>query len=112
MALTPRIGAEFMSWQSPDGQDRALGLVDVSIFPHLDHPVLKSNTLAAAEKWAATLSGPAYAIDDIDDTLTRLLNKGAQLVSREVVTYEDVYRLCYIRGPDGLLIGLAQQLRS
>lgn len=53
-----------------------------------------------------------FAVDDIDDTLARLLSKGAELVSSEVVKYEDMYRLCYIRGPDGLLIGLAQQLRS
>jgi len=50
-----------------------------------------------------------FAVDDIDDTLTRLREHGAQLVG-EVVQYEDVYRLCYIRGPEGLLIGLAQEL--
>lgn len=52
-----------------------------------------------------------FAVDDIDETLARLLGHGAELVSSEVVNYEDVYRLCYIRAPDGLLIGLAQQLR-
>ena len=51
-----------------------------------------------------------FAVDDVDDTLARLLTHGAQLVSSEVVQYEDAYRLCYIRGPEGLLIGLAQQL--
>jgi catechol 2,3-dioxygenase-like lactoylglutathione lyase family enzyme len=51
-----------------------------------------------------------FAVDDIDDTLTRLREHGAELVSSEVVEYEDVYRLCYIRGPEGLLIGLAQEL--
>jgi catechol 2,3-dioxygenase-like lactoylglutathione lyase family enzyme len=50
-----------------------------------------------------------FAVEDIDDTLARLRERGAQLVG-EVVQYEDVYRLCYIRGPEGLLIGLAQQL--
>ena len=50
-----------------------------------------------------------FTVDDIDDTLQRLRNRGAQLVG-EVVQYEDVYRLCYIRGPGGLLIGLAQEL--
>jgi catechol 2,3-dioxygenase-like lactoylglutathione lyase family enzyme len=50
-----------------------------------------------------------FAVDDIDDTLARLRKRGAQLVG-EVVKYEDVYRLCYIRGPGGLLIGLAQEL--
>jgi catechol 2,3-dioxygenase-like lactoylglutathione lyase family enzyme len=50
-----------------------------------------------------------FAVDDIDDTLTRLREHGAQLVG-EVVQYEDVYWLCYIRGPEGLLMGLAQEL--
>ena len=51
-----------------------------------------------------------FAVDDIDETLTRLRKHGAQLVSSEVVQYEDSYRLCYIRGPEGLLIGHAQEL--
>jgi catechol 2,3-dioxygenase-like lactoylglutathione lyase family enzyme len=50
-----------------------------------------------------------FAVDDLDDTLARLRKHGAQLVD-EVVRYEDVYRLCYIRGPEGLLIGLAEQI--
>jgi catechol 2,3-dioxygenase-like lactoylglutathione lyase family enzyme len=50
-----------------------------------------------------------FAVDDIDETLDRLRKRGAQLVG-EVVRYEDAYRLCYIRGPEGLLIGLAQEL--
>ena len=52
-----------------------------------------------------------FAVDDIDETLARLRKRGAQLVG-EVVQYEDAYRLCYIRGPEGLLIGLAEELRS
>jgi catechol 2,3-dioxygenase-like lactoylglutathione lyase family enzyme len=52
-----------------------------------------------------------FAVDDIDETLEKLCRRGAQLVG-EVVQYEDVYRLCYIRGPEGLLIGLAQELTS
>lgn len=51
-----------------------------------------------------------FEVDDIDETLARLEAHGAQLVSSEVVQYEDTYRLCYIRGPEGILIGLAQQL--
>ena len=50
-----------------------------------------------------------FAVDDIDETLARLRKRGAHLVG-EVVQYEDSYRLCYIRGPEGLLIGLAQEL--
>ena len=52
-----------------------------------------------------------FAVDDLDATLERLRPHGAQLVG-EVVDYKDVYRLCYIRGPEGLLIGLAEELSS
>ena len=52
-----------------------------------------------------------FAVGDIDDTLTRLQKIGAQVVG-EVVNYEELYRLCYIRGPEGLLIGLAEQLNK
>jgi len=51
-----------------------------------------------------------FAVDDIDDTLQRMVQHGAQLVGHEVVQYEDSYRLCYVRGPEGILIGLAQEL--
>jgi len=51
-----------------------------------------------------------FAVDDLDETLSRVREHGAELVSTEVVQYEDAYRLCYIRGPEGLLIGLAQAL--
>jgi predicted enzyme related to lactoylglutathione lyase len=50
-----------------------------------------------------------FAVDDIDATLEKLRKRGAEVVG-EVVQYKDVYRLCYIRGPEGLLIGLAQEL--
>src|SRR5947209_11815811 len=50
-----------------------------------------------------------FTVDDLDDTLARLRKHGAQLVD-EVVRYEDVYRLCYIRGPEGILIGLAERI--
>lgn len=51
-----------------------------------------------------------FAVDDIDDALARAVARGAELVSSEVVRYQDTYRLCYVRGPGGLLIGLAQEL--
>jgi dipeptidase E len=61
MVMTPRIGEDFVEWPSaPD--DTTLGLVDFSIFPHLE--VFPTNTLAAAERWAAKIDGPSYAIDD------------------------------------------------
>ena len=50
-----------------------------------------------------------FAVDDLDETLGKLYQRGAQLVG-EVVNYQDVYRLCYIRGPEGILIGLAQEI--
>jgi len=64
MVMTPRIGEDFVIWKPPTGDDEALGMVDFSIFPHLDHPDLPDNTMANAENWAAGIGGPAYAIDD------------------------------------------------
>ena len=65
MIMTPRIGQFFVEWTSPvGGGDETLGVVDFSIFPHLDHPELPYNTTANAEKWAAGIGVPAYAIDD------------------------------------------------
>jgi len=65
MVLTPRIGEDFVEWRPPSGGgDETLGLVDFAIFPHLDHPDLPGNTMADAERWAAGLTMPAYAIDD------------------------------------------------
>lgn len=52
-----------------------------------------------------------FEVDDIDDTLARLDKHGTRLVSSEVVEYEDVYKLCYVRGPEDILVGLAQSLR-
>jgi dipeptidase E len=64
MVLTPSIGADFVSWKPPAGSDRTLGLVDFSIFPHLDHEKMPDNSMANAEKWAAAMPQPAYLIDD------------------------------------------------
>lgn len=64
MVMTPRIGDDFVQWRPPEGDDRTLGLVDFSIFPHLDHEQMPDNTLPEAERWAAGLGNPAYAIDD------------------------------------------------
>jgi dipeptidase E len=78
MVLTPRTGADFVTWQSPDG-DRMLGVVDFSIFPHLDHPDLPENTMAAAERWAVEIGGPAYAIDD--ETAIAVVDGEVEVVS-------------------------------
>ena len=64
MVMAPEIGTEFIGWTPPGGRDQALGLVDFSIFPHLDHEALPENCMANAETWAAGLRGPGYAIDD------------------------------------------------
>lgn len=64
MVMTPRIGEDFVIWKPPGGGDAALGLVDFCIFPHLDHEEMPENSLADAERWAAGMPRPAYAIDD------------------------------------------------
>lgn len=65
MVLTPRIGEDFVQWRPPAGaDDRTLGVVDFSIFPHLAQDGMPGNTMAEAEEWAAEVGGPAYAIDD------------------------------------------------
>ena len=79
MVMTPRIGADFAGWRSPTDDDRTLGVVDFSIFPHVDHPDLPENTMAHAERWAAGLSGPAYAIDD--DTAIQVVDGNAEVIS-------------------------------
>lgn len=79
MVMTPRLGEEFVEWQAPSGDDRALGLVDFSIFPHVGHPSLPDNTMAAAETWAARLEGPAYAISDA--TAIRVVDGVVDVVS-------------------------------
>jgi dipeptidase E len=79
MVMTPRIGQEFMIWKHPSGTDAALGVVDFSIFPHLEHPMLPSNTMANAEKWAANLGNPAYAIDD--QTAFKVVDGDVEIIS-------------------------------
>jgi dipeptidase E len=64
MVMAPCIGEDFVAWKPPTGGDRTLGLVDFALFPHLDHPSLPDNSLTNAEKWAAGVGVPAYAIDD------------------------------------------------
>jgi dipeptidase E len=64
MVMAPRIGEDFVGWKPPTGDDRTLGVVDFSIFPHVDHEDLPENTMAEAARWAAGIPGPAYAIDD------------------------------------------------
>jgi dipeptidase E len=65
MVMTPCVGEDFVGWKPPAGGDRALGIVDFSICPHLvDREDLPGNSMAEAERWAAGIPNPAYAIDD------------------------------------------------
>ncbi len=93
---------EIAMMRTPDGNGRlelSRFLTPQVVADHRDAPVNALGYLRVM-----------FAVDDIDDTIGRLSKSGAQLVSDEVVQYEDVYRLCYIRGPEGILIGLAEAI--
>jgi dipeptidase E len=79
MVLTPRVGEDFVGWKPPSGNDSTLGIVDFSIFPHVDHEDLPENTMAAADRWAADLGNPAYAIDD--ETAIKVTDGAVEVVS-------------------------------
>ena len=79
MVMAPNVGEEPIIWKPPGGGDRALGLVDFSIFPHVDHEDLPDNSMAAAEEWAAKLPVPGYAIDD--QTAIKVTNGTVDVVS-------------------------------
>ena len=80
MVMTPRVGDDFVETKPPiTGDDRALGVVDFAIFPHLDYPDFPDNTMACAEKWAARLGCPAYAIDD--ETAIKVADGAVEVVS-------------------------------
>ena len=93
---------EIAMMRTPDGHSR----LELSRF--LTPPVVEDHRNAPVN--ALGYLRVMFAVDDIDETLARVLEHGAQLISSEVVRYEDAYRLCYIRGPGGLLIGLAEEL--
>jgi len=93
---------EIAMMRTPDGHSRlelSRFLTPPVVADHRDAPVNALGYLRVM-----------FAVDDIDDTVARLRKLGAELVG-EVVQYEDLYRLCYIRGPEGVLIGLAEELR-
>jgi catechol 2,3-dioxygenase-like lactoylglutathione lyase family enzyme len=92
---------EIAMMRTPDGLSR----IELSRF---DAPAVVSDHRTAPVN-SLGYQRVMFTIEDIDDTLARLSNLGATLVD-EVVNYENIYRLCYIRGPEGILIGLAQQL--
>jgi catechol 2,3-dioxygenase-like lactoylglutathione lyase family enzyme len=94
---------EIAMMRTPDSHSR----LELSRF---DAPAIASDHRTAPVNSLGYLRA-MFTVEDLDDTLARLRNLGATVVD-EVVTYEDIYRLCYIRGPEGLLIGLAEELRQ
>jgi catechol 2,3-dioxygenase-like lactoylglutathione lyase family enzyme len=97
----PGTHAEIAMLRTPDGHSR----LELSRF--LNPPVVADHRTAPVN--ALGYLRVMFTVEDIDDTLARLRKLGAKVVG-EVARYEDVYRLCYIRGPEGLLIGIAQEL--
>lgn len=93
---------EIAMMRTPDGHSR----LELSCFHK--PPLIADHRRAPVN--AAGYLRVMFAVDDIDETLARVIEQGAELVSSEVVQYEDAYRLCYIRGPGGLLVGLAEEL--
>jgi len=93
---------EIAMMRTPDGH----GKLELSRF--LEPEVIADHRTAPVN--ALGYLRAMFSVDDLDETLDRLLAHGATLVSSEVVQYESIYRLCYIRGPEGILLGLAQEL--
>lgn len=99
----PGMQVEIAMMRTPDGHGR----LELSRF--LAPPVVADHRNAPVNSLGYLRV--MFAVDDLDDTLARLGPRGATLVG-DVVQYQDTYRLCYIRGPEGVLIGLAQELRA
>ncbi len=78
MVMSPRIGEDFVGWKPSTG-DETLGVVGFSMFPHLDNEGLPDNPMANAEKWAAGIPGPAYAMDD--ETAIKVTDDGVEVIS-------------------------------
>jgi catechol 2,3-dioxygenase-like lactoylglutathione lyase family enzyme len=96
------VRADIAMLQTPDGHSR----VELSRFH--SPPAVRAEPEDAPTN-ALGIRRIMFAVDDIDDVVARLRNHGAELVD-EIAQYEDVYRLCFIRGPEGILIGLAEEL--
>ena len=79
MVMTPEVGDDFIQWRPPSGDDSTLGLVDFSICPHLVPDGGPGNTMAEAEEWASTISGPAYVVDD--QTAIAVVDGNVEVVS-------------------------------
>lgn len=92
---------EIAMLRTPDGHSR----IELSRF---DAPAIASDHRTAPVNSLGYLR-VMFTVEDIDDTLARLIRLGASVVD-EVVDYKNVYRLCYVRGPEGILIGIAQEI--
>ncbi len=79
MVMTPQVGEDFIQWRPPGGDVSTLGLVDFSICPHVNGDDQPGNTMAEAEGWAATIDGPAYAVDD--QTAFKVVDGEVEVVS-------------------------------
>ena len=79
MVMAPKIGEYFVGWKPPTGGDETLGLVDFAMFPHLDHEDLPDNSMADAERWAAGMRVPAYAMDD--ETAIQVVDGTVEVIS-------------------------------
>lgn len=79
MVMTPQVGEDFIQWRPPSGDVSTLGLVDFSICPHVNGDGMPGNTMAEAESWAATIDGPAYAVDD--QTAFKVLDEEVEVIS-------------------------------
>jgi dipeptidase E len=79
MVMAPRVGEDFVRWKPPTGGDETLGVIDFSIFPHLNHEDMPDNTMVTAEKWAAQLGTPAYVIDD--QTAIKVIDGAVEVIS-------------------------------
>ena len=79
LVMTPSIGEDFVIWKPPTGSDETLGIVDFSIFPHLDNENMPDNSMADAERWAAGMPVPCYAIDD--QTAIQVIDGAVKVVS-------------------------------
>jgi dipeptidase E len=79
MVLTPQVGDDFIQWRPPSGDDSTLGVVDFSIYPHVNGDGKPGNTMAEAESWAPSIAGPAYAVDD--ETAFKVVDGEVEVVS-------------------------------
>jgi dipeptidase E len=79
MVMAPNIGEDFVGWKPPTGGNETLGMVSFAMFPHLDHEMLPDNSMADAERWAAGMRVPGYAIDD--QTAIKVIDGAVEVVS-------------------------------